>query len=445
MTRQLHLGYFLFGAGYHPAGWRLPESKANGSYDIDFIVETVQKIEQAKFDFFFLGDRLATTPEMQHVFPSQMTRLEPFTLISYLAAKTTKIGLIATVNTTYSEPYHIARSTTSLDHLSQGRASWNVVTGADPNVALNFSRDHHWDNEKRYDYAEEFIEVVRGLADTWEDNSLPMNKETGQFADPEKVHVLDHVGENFSVRGPLNVLRPIQGQVPLITAGYSPRSQQLAAKYADMVFTGGNDLEEAKQFYREVKQKVAGYGRTEGELKVLPGLVPLVEETDEAAIEKYHELTQLIVTDYDLTALSNRIGYDFTKHDIDDPLPNLEGTKQGEKWRRLTSAAIGTDELTIKDVFYFFSSAVRGHLFVVGGAQKIADLIETWFVEKAADGFNVCPPYLPGGLDRFIELVIPRLQQKGIFRTDYSGNTFQDHLGIERPPNQFARSKVIPQ
>lgn len=442
MNRQLHLGYFLFGTGYHPAGWRLPEGKADGSYDIDFIVETAQKLEKAKFDFFFLGDRLATTPSMQHIFPSQMTRLEPFTLISYIAAVTKQIGLIATVNTTYSEPYNVARYTTSLDHLSKGRASWDVVTGSDPNAALNFSRDKHWDNEKRYDYAEEFIEIVRGLADTWEDDSLPKNKKTGQFADPAKVHELNHVGENFSVRGPLNVHRPIQGQVPLITAGYSPRSQQLAAKYADMVFTGGNDLEEAKRFYREVKAKLATYGREEQDLKVLPGLVPIVEETDEAAIQKYNQLNELLVTDFDLTALSERIGYDFSQHDILDAVPNLVGTKQGEKWLKLTSAAIGTEDITIKDLFYFFTSAVRGHLFVVGGADKVADLIEMWFVEEAADGFNLCPPYLPGGLDKFIDLVIPRLQQKGIFRTDYSGNTFRDHLGLERPENRFNRVKV---
>lgn len=442
MTRKLHLGYFLFGTGYHPAGWRLPEAKADGTYDIDFIVETAQKLEKAKFDFFFLGDRLATSTDMQHIFPSQMTRLEPFTLISYLAAVTKQIGLIATVNTTYSEPYNVARYTTSLDHLSGGRSSWNVVTGSDPNAALNFSREKHWDNEKRYDYAEEFIEIVKGLADTWEDDSLPKNKETGQYANPNKVHQLNHVGENFSVRGPLNVHRPIQGQVPLITAGYSPRSQQLAAKYADMVFTGGNNLEEAKQFYREVKHKLSVFGRENQDLKVLPGLVPIVEETDEAAINKYNQLNKLIVTDFDLSALSERIGYDFSQHNMDEILPDLKGTKQGEKWRRLTSAAIGTDNLTIRDLYYFFTSAVRGHLFIVGGADKVADLIEKWFVEEAADGFNVCPPYLSGGLDKFIDLVVPRLQQKGIFRTEYSGNTFRDHLGLERPENRYTSLKV---
>lgn len=442
MTRKLHLGYFLFSTGYHPAGWRLPEAKADGAYDIDFIVETAKKLEKAKFDFFFLGDRLATSTDMQHVFPSQMTRLEPFTLISYLAAATKQIGLIATVNTTYSEPYNVARYTTSLDHLSKGRASWNVVTGSDPNAALNFSRERHWDNEKRYDYAEEFIDIVKGLADTWEDSSLPKNKETGQYAYPDQVHYLNHVGENFSVRGPLNVHRPVQGQVPLITAGYSPRSQQLAAKYADMVFTGGNNIEEAKQFYREVKDKLATYGRDNQDLKVLPGLVPIVEATDEAAINKYNELNELIVTDFDLTALSEKIGYDFTQHDINEALPDLEGTKQGEKWRKLTSTAIGTDDVTIKDLFYFFTSAVRGHLFIVGGAQKVADLIETWFVEEASDGFNLCPPYLPGGLDKFIDLVVPLLQQKGIFRTEYSGNTFRDHLGLERPMNRYKNLKV---
>jgi N-acetyl-S-(2-succino)cysteine monooxygenase len=443
MTRQLHLGYFFFGTGYHPAGWRLPEGKTDGAYDIDFLTEIAQKLEVAKFDFFFLGDRLSTSPDMQYIFPSQMTRLEPFTLISYIAAVTKQIGLIATVNTTYSEPYNVARHTTSLDHLSKGRASWNVVTGSAPDAALNFSREKHWDNEKRYDYAEEFIEVVRGLADTWEDDSLPRNKETGQFADPKKVHLLNHVGANFSIKGPLNVHRPIQGQIPLITAGTSSRSQQLAAKYADMVFTGANEIEEAKQFYKEIKSLLSTFGREKSELKILPGIVPIVEETDEAAIEKYNELNRLIVTDFDVTILSNKIGYDFTKHAMDEPLPYIEDTKQGKKWVQLTKSALGKEELSIKDLFYFFTSAVRGHLFIIGSAEKVADLIEKWFVEEAADGFNLCPPYLPGGLDKFIDLVIPRLQQKGIFRTEYAGSTFRDHLGLERPENQFKITEKV--
>jgi N-acetyl-S-(2-succino)cysteine monooxygenase len=443
MTRQLHLGFFLFGTGYHPAGWRLSEGKTDGAYDIEFLTEIAQKLERAKFDFFFLGDRLSTSPNMQYIFPSQMTRLEPFTLISYIAAVTKQIGLIATVNTTYSEPYNVARYTTSLDHLSKGRASWNVVTGSAPDAALNFSREKHWDNEKRYEYAEEFIEVVRGLADTWEDDSLPRNKETGQFADPKKVHPLNHVGANFSIKGPLNVHRPIQGQIPLITAGTSPGSQQLAAKYADMVFTGANEIEEAKQFYKEIKSLLGTFGREKSALKILPGIVPIVEETDEAAIEKYNELNRLIVTDFDVTNLSNKIGYDFTKHAMDEPLPYIEDTKQGEKWVQLTKSALGKEDLSIKDLFYFFTSAVRGHLFIVGGDERVADLIEKWFVEEAADGFNLCPPYLPGGLDKFIDLVIPRLQQKGIFRTEYTGSTFRDHLGLERPENQFKLTEKV--
>ncbi|WP_054956998.1 LLM class flavin-dependent oxidoreductase [Paenibacillus dakarensis] len=435
--RQLHLGLFLFGTGYHPAGWRLPEGRTDGAYDPQFLKEVAQKLEKARFDFFFLGDRLATSADMQYLFPSQMTRLEPFTMLSYLAAVTDKIGLIGTVNTTYAEPYNIARITASLDHLSRGRGSWNVVTGSDPRAAKNFSREKHWDNAKRYDYAEEFIEVVTGLWDTWEDDSLPRDKESGVFADGSKVHSLDFAGEHFSVDGPLNVARPVQGQLPLITAGTSLRSQQLAAKYSDMVFTGTNVKEVARAFYKEVKGRLPEYGRIASDLKVLPGLVPIVGRTEEEARAKYNELNELVVTDYDLRPLSEKIGIDLTGYDLNDPLPDLSSSETALHWAEMARKANGRPDITIHDLFYFFTVTVRGHLLVVGSAVQIADLIEEWFVDEAADGFNVCPPYMPGGLDLFLELVVPELQARGIFRTEYEGDTFRDHLGLSRPGNRF--------
>ena len=435
--RQLHLGLFLFGTGYHPAGWRLPEGRTDGAYDPQFLKEVAQKVEKAKFDFFFLGDRLATSADMQYLFPSQMTRLEPFTMLSYLAAVTDKIGLIGTVNTTYAEPYNLARITASLDHLSRGRGSWNVVTGSDPRAAKNFSREKHWDNAKRYDYAEEFIEVVTGLWDTWEDDSLPRDKESGVFADGSKVHALNFAGEHFNVAGPLNVARPVQGQLPLITAGTSLRSQQLAAKYSDMVFTGTNVNEVAQAFYKEVKGRLPEYGRTASDLKVLPGLVPIVGRTEEEARAKYNELNELVVTDYDLGPLSEKIGIDLRGYDLSDPLPDLSASETALHWADLARKANGRSDITIRDLFYFFTVTVRGHLLVVGSAKQVADLIEEWFVDEAADGFNVCSPYMPGGLDLFLELVVPELQARGIFRTEYEGDTFRDHLGLSRPGNRF--------
>ncbi|UNK16925.1 LLM class flavin-dependent oxidoreductase [Paenibacillus sp. N3/727] len=435
--RQLHLGLFLFGTGYHPAGWRLPEGRTDGAYDPHFLKEIAQKLEQAKFDFFFLGDRLATSADMQFLFPSQMNRLEPFTMLSYLAAVTEKIGLIGTVNTTYAEPYNIARMTASLDHLSGGRASWNVVTGSDTRAAQNFSREKHWDNAKRYDYAEEFIDVISGLWDTWEDDALPRDKESGVFADGSKVHELNHSGEHFSVAGPLNVARPIQGQLPLITAGTSPRSQLLAAKYSDMVFTGTNVKEVAQAFYKEVKSKLREFGRADSDLKVLPGLVPIVGRTDEEARAKYNELNSLVVTDYDLKPLSDKLGIDLTGIDLNAPLPDLSSSEVALHWAELAKKANGREDITLRDLFYFFTVTVRGHLLVVGSPERIADLIEEWFVDEAADGFNVCPPYMPGGLDLFLELVVPELQRRDIFRTEYEGSTFRDHLGLGRPGNRF--------
>ncbi|MGF7047779.1 alkanesulfonate monooxygenase [Paenibacillus sp. DS2015] len=435
--RQLHLGLFLFGTGYHPGGWRLPEGRTDGAYDPLFLGEVGKKLEKAKFDFFFLGDRLATSADMQYLFPSQMSRLEPLTMLSYIAAVTEKIGLIATVNTTYAEPYNIARYTASLDYLSGGRASWNIVTGSDPRAALNFSREKHWDNAKRYDYAEEFIDVVTGLWDTWEDDAMPRDKETGVFADGSKVHPLNHAGEHFSVAGPLNVARPVQGQLPLVTAGTSLRSQILGAKYSNIVFTGQNVKEEAQKFYKEIKGRLPEYGRTSNELKILPGLVPIVGRTEQEARDKYNELNSLVVTDYDLTPLSQKIGIDLTGYSLDALLPDLSSSDVAQHWAELARKATGFDELTVRDLFYYFTVTVRGHLLIVGSAEQVADVIEEWFVEEAADGFNVCPPYMSGGLDLFLDLVVPKLQERGIFRTEYEGSTFRDHLGLDRPANRF--------
>lgn len=443
-NRQLHLGLFLFSTGYHPAGWRLPEGQADGAYRPAFIAEVAQKLEQAKFDYFFLGDRLSSSAEMQFLFPSQMTRLEPFTMIAYIAAVTKKIGLIATANTTYAEPYHIARFTASLDHLSGGRAAWNIVTGADPTAALNFSREEHWDNTRRYDYAEEFVDVVTSLWDSWEDDSLPMDKASGLFADGSKVHKLNHKGDFFAVEGPLNIARPVQGQLPLVLAGTSERGRDLGAKVANVIFTAQRSIEDGQEFYSSIKGRLPQFGRSRDEVVIMPGLVPIVGRTAEEARDKYRQMNELLVTSFDLTELSKRIGVELSQASLDEVLgAELRSAvnEDGRNWIRLAQNANGKEDITVRELFYYFTVTVRGHLLVVGSGKDIADLMEEWLVKEAADGFNVCPPYMPGGLDDFLELVVPELQQRGVFRTEYTGDTFRDHLGLSRPANRFRQSQ----
>lgn len=444
--RQLHLGLFLFATGYHPAGWRLPEARTDGAFDAKFLHAVAQTLERAKFDFFFLGDALATSADMQYQFPSQMVRLEPFTMIANIAAVTEKIGLIVTANTTYAEPYHIARQTASLDHLSGGRTAWNVVTGADVRAAHNFSRDKHWDNGKRYDYADEFVDVVKRLWDSWEDEAFVRNKETGVFVDESKVHALRHVGEQFSVAGPLNVARPPQGQIPLLSAGTSERSQELGARFSNVIFTGQIVIDDAKKFYAGIKGKTYKYGRTPEDLFIMPGLVPLVGRTEEEARAKYRELSGLLVTDFNLQPLSGRIGLDLSGYPLDGPLPDLALSSQPDdarKFVRLAQDATGREDITVRELFHYFAATARGHLLIVGDPEQIADKIEMWFKEEAADGFNICPPYMPGGLDLFVEHVVPVLQRRGLFRTEYEGSTFREHFGLTRPANRFAAEREL--
>ncbi|WP_211326545.1 LLM class flavin-dependent oxidoreductase [Paenibacillus flagellatus] len=445
--RQMHLGLFLFSTGYHPAGWRLPEARADGAFDPAFLHRVAKKLEDAKFDFFFLGDALASSADMQYQFPSQMVRLEPFTMIANVAAVTEKIGLIVTANTTYAEPYHVARMTASLDHLSGGRVAWNVVTGADARAALNFSREKHWDNEKRYDYADEFVDVVKRLWDTWEDEAFVRDKETGVFVDGSKVHAIHHKGDHFAVAGPLNVARPPQGQIPLLSAGTSERSQELGARFSNAIFTGQILLEPAKRFYAGIKSKLAKYGRKPEELFILPGLVPLVGATEEEARAKYRRLSELLVTDFNLGPLSERIGIDLTGLPLDGPLPDLSlSSKPGDEARQLVALAqraSGREDITVRELFHYFAATARGHLLIVGDPEQIADQMEQWFVEEAADGFNICPPYMPGGLDLFADLVVPVLQRRGLFRTEYEGATFRDHFGLTRPDNAFTKKEAL--
>ncbi len=439
--RQARLGLFLFAAGYHPAGWRLPQARADGAVDPAFLHRVAQTVERGRFDFFFLGDALATGVEMQDRFPSQMARLEPFTMMASIAAATRSVGLVVTANTTYAEPYHVARMLASLDYLSGGRVAWNVVTGADGRAALNFGREQHAETEERYDRAEELVAVVQELWDSWEDDALPRDKATGAFADPAKVHAVGHRGRFFSVAGPLNVPRPPQGRPPIVQAGTSERARDFAARVADVVFTAQTAIPEARAFREDLRRRAAAHGRDPDQLAVMPGLVPIVGATLAEAQRTYDELNALVVGDDDLRPLSDAAGVDLTARGLADPLPALDGPAhaRARAYVALAQDATGRPVATVGALRDFFRASGRGHRLVVGDAVRVADLIEAWVTAGAADGFNICPPYLPGGLNLFVDLVVPELQRRGLLRREYEGATFRELLGLPRPASVYAR------
>jgi FMN-dependent oxidoreductase (nitrilotriacetate monooxygenase family) len=406
--RQLHFGLMFWATGTHPAGWRYPGSKADGAYDIEFIQNTTRIVEDAKFDFLFLGDRLATDPALAATNPAQMSRLEPFTAGSAIAAATSHIGICVTANPTYYDPFTLARLFASLDHLSKGRASWNLVTGADAIAATNFSRDEHWETEKRYDWADEFVDTVRDLWDSWEDDALIRDRLTGEFVDESKVHAPNHHGRYFNVAGPLNVARPPQGQVILLHAGTSDRSRELGAREADVIFSAGPNIEMAKEYYSDIKERAAKYGRSPNDIQILPGLMVTVAET---------------------TAEANAI-----RERLEELRPKVAQAVDGRKQRM---GALGQrDSRSGKP-----DGLPRG---VVGNPTEVADHIERWFVEEAADGFNVFPDFVPGSVQAFSELVVPELQRRGLFRKEYTGATFRDHLDLPKPANRFANASSAP-
>ncbi|MDZ8241814.1 MAG: LLM class flavin-dependent oxidoreductase [Nostoc sp. ChiQUE01a] len=442
--KQLKLGAFLPGSGHHVAAWRHPNAQADGGLNFQHYKRLAQTAERGKFDMLFLADGLAVWDQGKgrEAFSRSgqfSVHFEPLTLLSALSVVTEHIGLVATASTTYDEPFHLARKFASLDYLSGGRAGWNVVTSSAEAAAKNFSREEHLEHALRYERAREFLEVTSKLWDSWEDDTFLRDKESGIYLDPDKLHVPNHKGKHFSVRGPLNVARPIQGYPVIVQAGSSEAGQDLAAQTAEAIFTAQQTLAEAQTFYSSVKGRLSKYGRSPDHLKIMPGIFPVIGRTEEEAKEKYEQLQELIHPSVGLGLLSALIGgHDLSKYPLDGPLPDLPDTNGGKSRLQLITDLARRENLTIRQLYLWIAGA-RGHRTILGTPEQIADQIEDWFVNDGADGFNIMPPWLPGGLDEFVDLVIPELQRRGLFRTEYEGRTLRENLGLPRPLNQFSK------
>jgi FMN-dependent oxidoreductase (nitrilotriacetate monooxygenase family) len=438
---QVKLGAFLHPSGHHIAAWRYPEAYAAAAVDFKHYTELARTAERGKFDMLFLADMTAMRNwplEQSSRVHTYVAGFEPITLLSALAAVTTHIGLVGTATTTYNEPFHVARKFASLDHLSGGRAAWNLVTSTNVGEAYNFGRESHLEHDARYDRATEFARVVRGLWDSWDDDAFVRDKETGRYFDPEKVHFLNHKGEHFSVRGPLNVPRAPQGRPVMVQAGTSEAGQDLAAEVADVLFATSQTLDHARRLCQSLKGRAAKFGREPDDIKVMPGLVPFVGSTQQEADDKFDKLQSLVHPDIGLRLLGEMLGsIDLSGYPLDGPLPEIKETIGSHTALKLFTEMAKRENLTIRQLY--LRAVTRGHNIVRGTPARIADHIEEWFVGGGADGFNVMPPYLPGALGDFVDKVIPELQRRGLFRTEYEGRMLRDNLGLKRPGSRYRK------
>ncbi|WP_233235111.1 LLM class flavin-dependent oxidoreductase [Bordetella sp. LUAb4] len=433
-NQQIKLGLFVLHAGYHQGGWRLPQARSGGE-DISLMRDIAQSAEAGKFDFIFFPDVPGSDATST---PSVVSRFEPLTLLSALSGVTRHIGLAATASTTYHEPMNLARMFASLDHLSGGRAAWNVVTTLSKEAAGNFGEQAQVPHAQRYERASEFVQVVRGLWDSWDDGAFPRNKDSGVYFDATKMRRLNHRGPHFSVRGPLNLNRPPQGYPITIVAGASGPGLDLAAKYADISFGAQYDMETARGHYAEVKGRVRAVGRNPDHVLVMPGVVPIVGASEQEAKDKFADLQRYVSIDEAIPLLSFFIGHDISSLTLDDPLPATLGESEAMKSRTILLLDLAHRQgMTLRELALSVAAA-RGHLLLVGTPASIADTLQQWFESRAADGFNILPPYFPGGLDDFIEGVLPELRARGLFRTEYEGATLRENLGLPVPASQYA-------
>ncbi|GAA4847075.1 LLM class flavin-dependent oxidoreductase [Paenibacillus vulneris] len=438
--RKIKFGAIIHGVGGNMAAWRHPKAIADASVNFDFYKQQAQKAEEGKFDLVFIADGLYINEKS---IPHFLNRFEPITILSALAAVTSRIGLVGTLSTSYSEPFTVARQFASLDHISHGRAGWNVVTSPLEGSALNFSKtiEEHPDHPKRYRIATEYLQVTKGLWDSWEDDAFVRDKETGVFFDPKKLHRLDHKGEFFSVQGPLNIGRSKQGQPVIFQAGSSDDGKNLAAKEADAIFTGHPTLADAQQFYQDVKRRAVSFGRSPEDIVILPGIGPIIGQTHEEAERKYQEIVDLMSIDKALDYLGRFYDHhDFTQYPLDEPFPDLGDL--GKNSFRSTTDRIKKEAqeegLTLRQVAL---RAATPKTQFIGTPEHVADLIQEWFEQKGADGFIISSA-VPNGLNDFVDHVVPILQERGVYREEYEADTLRGNLGLKFPVNRYAKQEI---
>lgn len=436
--KKLHLTAFMRPVSLHTGAWRYPGAYPDANFNLTHLKSFIKKLEDAKFDAFFMADHLAVLnmPVEALKRSHTVTSFEPFTLLSALSQVTEKIGLAATASTTYDEPYHIARRFASLDHLSNGRAAWNIVTTGNPESAKNFGRDEHMEHGDRYKRAREFYDVVTGLWDSFADDAFIRDQESGTYFDPEKMHVLNHKGDDLQVRGPLNIARPVQGWPVIVQAGQSEPGRQLAGETAEVVFCSPKDLKSAKELYADIKGRAVAAGRNANHINLLPAAFFVIGDTVEEAKQKRLKLDSLVHYDSAIASLSIALGTDASKFDPDGPLPADIPETNASKTGRAGVLKLAQEEgLTVRQLAQRYGG--YSGLAFVGTPTTIADELATWVAEEAADGFTVVFPYLPQGLDDVTQRLVPELQRRGLFRQDYEGSTLREHFGLPRPKNQF--------
>jgi FMN-dependent oxidoreductase (nitrilotriacetate monooxygenase family) len=435
--RELHLNAFLMEAGHHEAAWRLPESNPRADFDLAHWIQLAQLAEDAKFDSLFLADGPSLTGTGEFRPPGQ---LEPLTLLTALSQHTSRIGLIATVSSTYNEPYNLARRLASVDHVSGGRAGWNIVTSAGADEAANFGLDQRPDHAARYQRADEFLTVAKALWDSWEREAVVADKSAGRYADPSRLHAINYAGRHFKVAGPLNVERPPQGHPLLVQAGSSEDGKSFAARHAEAIFTAHQTYERAAEFYGDIKSRATGAGRDPDGVLILPGIVPFIGSTEQEARDLAQRFDELRIAEYGLLQLAWNFETDPSVFELDKPLPDfilarpkLEGSQSRSD---LIIEMAVREGLTVREILSRLGGG-RGHFTFIGTPDQAADTIVSWFEGGAADGFNIMAPALPSQLETFIEHVLPILRSKGLFREEYRGTTLREHYGLSVPANQF--------
>jgi FMN-dependent oxidoreductase (nitrilotriacetate monooxygenase family) len=444
--RQLHLNAFIHDVGHHEAAWRLLESDPFAPNEVDFYIKLAQTAEAGTLDSIFFADApaLFADPAFR---PASF--IEPTVMLAAIAVSTHRIGLIATASTTYNSPYNLARRFAAVDHISGGRAGWNIVTTSSADAAYNFGQDGRQAHFDRYERATEFLDVVTRLWDSWEDGAVIGDKTEGVWADPDKVHQIDHEGKYFKVRGPLNSPRSPQGHPVLVQAGSSLNGRIFAARYAEAVFTAQRTLEEGQAFYAELKQRASENGRRVQDIVILPGVVPYLGSTEAEAQAREQEFTDNINPAHGLLQISRIFGVDLTGADLDEPLPEVpvEDDIEGHKSRStLISNLANGANLTVRQLLGKLGGG-RGHRTFTGTPEQLADDLELWFNDGAADGFNIMPPAYPADLETFIDQVVPILRKRGLFRQRYEERTLRGHYGLERPESSYAaayRSAEVP-